>query len=199
MGKEVRQQKGLSHKVLKSILENYKEELLSPTVSREKKRKVIMAGAYFVLLFGGSLRGNEGLMLEGQGLCKHIGMGKSPGEGVPIHVLAPLLGCFESETGERLILVVLAGKSESGIEFRWWLEMLVKSLILEGKHEVAGPAFCLPSGVIIPSRELNEEFIEQCVKVQLETDLIPNEIHCDDKFGTYRSFRIGSNTRARSL
>lgn len=196
MGREVRQQKGLSTEVLGEILGNYRLDLQSPIVSRDRKRFIIIAGAYFALLFGASLRGNEGLMLESQGLCKYISVGKDMQKAEDSHVLAPLLGRFKSETGERLVLVVIASISKSGLEFRWWLEMLARLLILEGLNKQAGPAFCSRDGAIVSSRELNDEFIEQCAKVQKDTNLIPNEVYVDIAFGTYRSFRIGANTRA---
>ena len=97
MGKEIRQQKGLAPEVLRPILEMYEMDLKKIEPGSEVWRLTIMAGSYFALLYGGSLRGNEGLMLEAQGLCKHISTGK---EHTKPHVLAPLLGRFKSETGE---------------------------------------------------------------------------------------------------
>ena len=117
MGREVRQQKGLSTEALSEILSNYRLDLESSIVSRERKRFIIMAGSYFVLLFGASLRGNEGLMLESQGLCKYIFVGKDMDKKEDSYVLAPLLGRFKSETGERLVLVVIVSTSKLGSEF----------------------------------------------------------------------------------
>ena len=116
MGKEIRQQKGLSPDVLKPILDMYELNIKKMESGSDVWRLTIMAGSYFALSYGSSLRGNEGLMLEAQGLCKHINTGKSH---VKPHVLAPLLGRFKSETGERLILLVLVNESDSGIKFRF--------------------------------------------------------------------------------
>ena len=50
---------------------------------------------------------------------------------------------------------------------------------------------------MMSSHDLNDEFIKQMKRVQEETTLIPEAVEVGDKFGTYRSFRVGSNTRAR--
>ena len=104
------------------------------------------------------------------------------------HVLAPLLGRFKSETGERLILLVLVNESDSGIKFRFWLEELVKLIIYEGRDRCAGPAFSNRDGTIIASRSLNDEFLRVLGIAQKEMGLLPANLDIEERFGTYRSF-----------
>ncbi len=194
MGRDVRQQKGMSVQLLKQILEQYEQELERGEVSEARKRMITMCGAHFALLFGGSLRGNEGLMVEAQGLCKHVSVGVNH---VTPHVLVPLLGRFKNELGERLILLALVDESKSGIKFRWWIERLVEVLVKESKDKNSGPAFCNEDGTMLSSKVINEELHQQ-IHLANATDhsLVPQGIDVEERFGTYRSFRIGSNTRA---
>ena len=194
MGKEVRQQKGLRVEVLKAIMNNMEEEMEFEREFSSDWRNLVVCGAFFSMMYGCSLRGNEGMMLERQGLCNYIKTGKTDQMG---HVVLPLLGRFKGETGERLILLVMANESKSGLRFRWWTEQLVKVLKHEGWDTTAGPGICSSEGEMMSSHDLNDEFIKQMKRVQEETTLIPEAVEVGDKFGTYRSFRVGSNTRAR--
>ena len=194
MGRDVRQQKGMSVELLKRILSGYESDLNNPEVSEERKRDVIIFGAHFAILFGASLRGNEAMMVEGQGLCKNVLVGRDHDQP---HVLVPLLGRFKNEMGNRLILLALADESKSGLKFRFWVEKLVEVLISEEKDKVAGPAFCTNDGSMYPTKLINEELHHRLNDIQRSNSgLIPGDLSIEERFGTYRSFRIGSNTRA---
>jgi hypothetical protein len=194
MGKMVKKQSGLDAKAALKILENCEGDLKSHQVSDDRKRSLLMFGSYLALSWGYSLRGNEGFMLEGSNLCKYINEGLNHSTS---YVLAPLLGRFKNEVGEHLQLCVLVSKSSYlGFKFRWWLERLVGLLKLEGKDKTAGPAFYDEEGYAIRSSKMDEEFIFQLERVQLETDIIPRDIEVAEHFGIFRSIRIGSETWA---
>ena len=136
---------------------------------------------------------NEVYRWEAQGLCKYIETGKTHKKP---HVLAPLLGRFKSETGEGLILLALVAESNSGIKFRFWLEKLVELIRFEGRDQSAGPAFANKDGTIIASKTLNDELLRVLEIAQREMGLLPEKLEIDERFGTYRSLRVGATTRA---
>ena len=155
-----------------------------------------MSGAYFILCFGASLLGNEGLYLEGSALVDMIHLGRQEPDECE-HVCAPLLGWFKSEIGEDKHVAVITNVTASGLQIRLWLERLVWVLMQEGKEFVAGPAFCNHDGNMIRSFQLNEELHNMLKRIQLERpDLIPEGTDIESCYGTFRSFRRGSLTRA---
>ena len=199
MGRNVQSNVGLDHNILLAINRNFDKALADELVSPIRKRMIIMLGGYLNLCFGASLRGNEGFYLEGSSLTTMIKVGSTKEEkdkGIG-HVCAPLLGRFKTETGEDKYVAVLANESKSGLKFRLWMERLVWLLVKEGKEKRAGPAFCKEDGTMLRSYELDWEFHKALKVVQLERpDLIPEETDVVSMYGTYRSLRRGSLTRA---
>ena len=61
-------------------------------------------------------------------------------------MVAPLLGRFKNEIGERYHLVLLALVTQSGIQMRYWLEKLVEVRFQEGR--IRGPALCDEQGKV---------------------------------------------------
>ena len=198
MGRLVQSNVGLDHKILQLICRNLEKELADPTVDWERKRTVIMIGSYLMVCFRASLRGNEGFYLERSSLIQMIKDGGSMveiEEGVG-HVCAPLLGRFKGETGEDKHVAVITNVSKSGLQFRLWMERLTWLLVQEGNINI-GPAFCKKNGTMLRSYELDWEFHKALKIVQIErVDLIPEDVDVSTLYGTYRSLRRGSLTRA---
>jgi endo-alpha-1,4-polygalactosaminidase (GH114 family) len=70
-------------------------------------------------------------------------------------------------------------------------------LTKEGKQNNAGPAFCHSDGSMYRSYELDQEFHKSLKIVQIERpDLLPEGIDVVKMYGTFRSCRRGSLTRA---
>ena len=65
----------------------------------------------------------------------------------------------------------------------------------EGRDRCAGPAFSNRDGTIIASRSLNDEFLRVLGIAQKEMGLLPANLDIEERFGTYRSFRVGATTR----
>ena len=199
MGRNVQSNVGLDHNILLEISRIYEEELADESVSWNRKRLVIIVGTYLVVCFTASLRGNEGLFLEGSSLVAMLGEGKSAQhkrDGKE-HVCLPLLGRFKTEVGEDKHVAVVASVTASGIKPRLWAERLGWLLVQEGKEHVAGPAFCKEDGNMYRSYELDWEFHSVLKKVQdLRPDLIPESVDVAASYGTFRSCRRGSLTRA---
>jgi len=122
MGRFVRQNSGIAIDVLLKVFENYERELSWSSLTKERSREIIMAGAGFACLFCAALREGELLLVEASELCRRIREGKSH----PKHpfVVVPLMGRFKGENGERNLMFLLANRTKRGIEMRRWLERL---------------------------------------------------------------------------
>ena len=111
------------------------------------------------------------------------------------HVVAPLLGRFKNEVGERYHLVLLTPVTSSGIQMHYWLELLIEAR--EHKGRVRGPAFCVQDGKAEYSRVYEACFHEVLGEIQLSRpDLIPLSIDVPEDYGVGRSFRRGSDLEA---
>ena len=203
MGQVIIPDEAISNEQMHGIMSLIHEKLSSSSATVDVKRKWTMAGAFFMLLYGCSLRGHEGLFLEGsdfvrliqegkEGILDHVGKLKAEG-----HVCAPLLGRFKSEVGEQRHVMVMVNVSKSGLKFREWMERLAALLKAEGREEVAGPAFCHKNGDMIMSYQMNEilhAVIEELAV--LRPDLFLNRTDVASAYGISRSFRRGANSRA---
>lgn len=110
------------------------------------------------------------------------------------HVVAPLLGRFKNELGERYHLFLLASETASGFKPREWLEWLVAVRFEEGR--VQGPAFCDENGNMEYSRIYEDLFLEILAEIQEERpDLIPESVDVTDH-GLSRSWRRSSTSAA---
>ena len=194
MGKEVKSDMALDSGILHLILGNLNNEWHNNATSVERKRLIGLVGCYLVVSFACSLRGNEGFMMDLQGLIAHIADGRhdlnSP------HVVLPLLGRFKNETGERLHLMLSVNETKSGFKVRMWVERLVRILVNEGKRD--GPAMCDADGYLIDSGMINREFREQLAIVQTNRpDLIKVSLDVFELYNIRRSLRRGSSSIAR--
>jgi len=151
-------------------------------------------GAYSVLCFCASLRGNEGFLLDLYGLRLYLNEGRES-QCLKPHVVAPLLGRFKNEVGEHYHLVLLAPVTRSGLRMRDWLEALVKVRAQEGR--IRGPAFCDEEGRIAYSGIYESRFFEILTEIQgVSPDLIPASVDVAEDYGIGRSFRRGSDSEA---
>ncbi len=195
MGRLVKQNKALDVRILHKMLYAYELELSSKKTSAARKRFVKMASAYFVISFVGALRGGEGLMLEATSLVSYNEEGRL--DETP-YVLAPLLGRFKGETGERNVLLPFAAVTKSGIQVRVIIDRIVSIAIKEGRATGAlSPALCHEGGTSISRTELNNEFISALERIQDEHHyLIAKNIDVAGTYNIYRSLRRGATSRA---
>jgi hypothetical protein len=113
-------------------------------------------------------------------------------------VVVPLMGRFKNETGERNLVLVLANKTEGGLEIRKWTDRFTALLLAEGKHKTTGPAICDKDGYVLERWRVNGELHNVLKQVQANRPgILPVDIDVDKKFNTYRSFRHGATTRAK--
>ena len=198
MGRFVKQDLGISLKMMKAILERYDVELMDEQVDRDRKRWIIICGAAFIILWAGALRGGEIFLLEASELIKRKRDGRHLRKDG--HCVIPLMGRFKQETGERNLIIVLANLTSSGLEIRKWVELLIGLLESEGRAGEVGPALCNKDGYMIEKWRLNGELHSIMATIQ-ENDhgIIPLGTEVDKRFNVYRSFRRGATTRAKEM
>ena len=187
MGRFVKQDLGISFKMLQLMLEHYKVELRDERVEKDRKRWIIICAAAFVILWAGALQGGEIFLLEASELIKRKNDGKSMRKNS--HCVIPLMGRFKQETGERNLIIVLANVTSGGLEIRKWVELLIRLLESEGREGEVGPALCNDNGYMIEKWRLNGELHSILSIVQERNrDVIPMETEVDNRFNVYRSF-----------
>ena len=195
MGRLVIQELGFTVEMVKAMLDLWDQELESESVNAKRKRDLVVVGSSLVVLAGGALRGGEVLLLEASELIKHRLDGRNHLEHP--HVVIPLMGRFKNETGERNMMLALASKTSSGIEIRKWVERLIILLMREGKGSTVGPALCEKDGTVMARWKINGIIREALLRIQNETNLIPDDVDVVNKFSIHRSARRGMYTRAR--
>jgi hypothetical protein len=198
MGQCTRRNFPIKSNMVGAVLDRMKDMIsaIGGNAEHERRRLLILAGAFIAVLFGGSMRGNEGLMLDGDQLGRHIMLGTD--HELP-HVLAPMYGYWKGEDGERFHIVPIISVSRTGIEFRWWLEQLLVCLDKEGNLGKGGPAFCNLDGSLIRGSRLEGVIVDVMVSIQDEQpgdSPFPKSLNIPEDFGIYRSFRRGSTTEA---
>ena len=199
MGRQVESNWGLDYRVLKIILANLEERLSESSTTPERARESIMVGSFLVMSFVCALRGNEGFMLEGEGLYQMIKFGSEEEDEKLAHVVLPLLGRFKNEDGEKWHVMVAVSTTGSGLKVRFWIERLVQVLVAENRISV-GPAFCTNEGMMIDYWEMNNNFISEVELVQeSHPNLLDQTIEIGDHFSIFRSLRKGSTARATDM
>ena len=110
----------LDHRILKIILQNLEFEFNDSSTDPARLRWVVILATYLLICFLGSLRGNEGFMVELGGLIQHIYDGTGETEERP-YVVIPLLGRFKNKSGERWNLLLCSSSTASGFRSRLWV------------------------------------------------------------------------------
>jgi hypothetical protein len=194
MGQDVRPQLGISIEMMHALM--LKLETMFLEVNDEGERNLIVnAGAYVILTFCCSLRGNETFLLDLAGLRSHIRNGLT---GTNKHVTAPLLGRFKGEDGEKYHLLFMPPVTSSGLKCRVWMERLVEQRTKEGRFR--GPALCETDGKVQNPGLLEVFLLDILVEIQNEhPEIIDPSVDVYEEMGISRSFRRGATTHARNM
>jgi hypothetical protein len=100
-------------------------ELLWNSLPPGEEMDDVLGSIVYALLvsYCNALRGNERFKMDLGGLRKHLRRGQNHAS-TP-HCVAPLLGRFKGEDGERYHLLLMVSKTASGLEPRRWIDQLV--------------------------------------------------------------------------
>ena len=192
MGQDWRPNKAVTTKQMKLLLDWVLGQARESDSCLEKERWEV-AGAYFAVCYTISLRGDEGLLLDLEGLLEF--WEESPAE----YTVIAMRGRFKREKNERRHRVPCVNTTGSGIEVRRWLRRVIRNHHRAGRS--AGPVVARADGSVMSSNELNDMFQEGMIALfELDSSLFDKEIKTQadikNKYHVYRSFRRGSDTRA---
>ncbi|GFH50643.1 hypothetical protein CTEN210_07119 [Chaetoceros tenuissimus] len=197
MGKQVRQNVGLSVEVLHAILDDYEEEFSSIKCSVSRKRDIVIFASGFLILFTCALRGNELFFWERSEFCTRITQGLNPGN--LSHFTIPLMGEFKNELGTRNHMMVVAQHTKSHLPVETWLNRLVQVLKSDGLSSTVGPTMCNKEGFVLCSTDFNSELRDMLYRcANQHPSLLDVNADLENDFKVYRSFRRGATTCARN-
>lgn len=201
MGEEWRTNKAMTVSLIKEVLQ-YSEFKIGSAKNNPEKHKWIVFSTYVTITYVISLRGNEGFLLDLEGLVKHWDRTKRD------HIYLALLGKFKGETQEENHLVPCACITNSKIP----VEKIVGRLIKEKKKFgfVDGPAISTIKGDLMTVREIDEMLVELLVEIydenkeyfpvdiisEIESDSEDKQLVLEKYYSCYRTFRRSSNSRA---
>ena len=197
MGQDWRPDQAITPDLLLQLLEELERKILSST-DYKNTHFFIMAGTYFAVSYDLSLRGPEGLLLDLGGILEH---GNSIQDKNAIVVA--FWGQFKGEHSERRHLLPSINITSSGIKVRQWIQRAVALSEQAGRSR--GPLMQHITGDIITSKELDDLFHQLLLAVfthhphLFPSTSIQSEEDIPLKFSCFRSFRRGSNTRAKEM
>jgi len=195
MGQDWRPDEAASPKLIKALF-NLLDELNAGSTDVDEASHWITAKALFVFLYTFSLRGNEGLLSDLQGIRDEYEAGRS--HDPPYSTLA-LLGQIKGEHHRRQHLMYSVDETSSGIQVR----KTISDLITVREHQglTDGPAICDKDGMQWTTAMAND-ILHELLGMLMDRNpgLFPSHIgsHGDivAKYHVYRSFRRASDSRA---
>jgi hypothetical protein len=191
MGQDVCQNWALTVEAMGALMQELEREWSVATRWRDR-HLIAAAGAYAVIAFGGSFRGNEVFLTDLCGLRKYLEelRGKD-------FVMIPLLGRFKGEQHARYHLQPLGATTSLGLQIRVWVTRLVT--VMEESGQRRGPAFGDSEGQIMSARVLEEALMERLQAVKDKRPVvIPGDVDCYEDYGRSRSFRRGATSLAQA-
>ena len=193
MGQETRQNQALSTPLVKGILE-YCETKVNEEEDPQDMIRWAKAGALFTISYVLSLRGNEGILVDIEGLLEH----DSERNGL---LAVPVTGKLKGTGRVQKYILRSVSITSSGINVGWWVQLLRRTVILSGAKK--GPAFCDNEGFVWDSIAINEMLHEALEAIYTtQRNLFPLGIQTVGevrlRYGIYRSFRRASDSRAVS-
>jgi hypothetical protein len=190
MGQDVRQDWAIPVEAIHALLRALDREWARATAWAERHR-LASVGAYIVVAFCDSFRGNEVFLTDLFGLDKYL-------RELPAgdHVIVPLLGRYKGEMHNRYHLTPLAASTNSGIQVRCWLERLVG--VWRDIGRTHGPAFGTREREVLASGFIEEKIVDLLFEVRAENaSILPPDVDFGEEFGISRSFRRGATSTAR--
>jgi hypothetical protein len=191
MGQEVRQNWAIPLPVIHALLDLLEKDWSFAQTEAEKE-VIGLVGAFTVIAFCGSFRGNEVFLADLHGTKKYL---ESPEveDGV---IIIPLLGRSKGETGDRYHLTPLAATTSSGIQVKLWVSRLVATKA--GYGQVRGPLFSTRRGILVSPNMIETELMDRLQGIKdSQGGLIPADVDVLEDFGISRSFRRGATSTAR--
>ena len=193
MGQIVKQDLGIFMEVELALLKLIKKEIVE--AQGWDRELLAMTGAFVSICFCGSFRGHEVFLTDLDGLYRYNeNIHDQKDES---HVTIPFLGRYKGETGERFHLTPMAALTNSGIDLKFWVGLLLQMHVAKGRKQ--GPAFCDSKGFRLKSNIMQQSVLDLLLKIQIQDhSIIPLSVDVLEEYGISRSFRRGATTHARN-
>ena len=184
--------KGLSVELLLRVIQKA-EERMSGEVEPETKYQWVIFVTYIVLTYVLSLRGNEGFMLDMEGLRKHWDVDRKD------YVTIVLVGKLKGDSGYKEYLIPCTNQTKSGINVRYTLARLLE--VKEKLGQISGPAISDMEGFLLASQDINLLFHELLFEIfETNRSYFPPSVssleEITENYRCNRSLRRTSDTRA---
>ena len=200
MGQNTKQNKAFSTDLILAIIEEANSRIKAADSIEEQLRWMAFT-CYSAISYVISLRGNEGFLLDLDGLNRHNS------ESLKDHFIIALLGKMKGEANGEAHLIPCINETSSGIPIRKLVFRLIKKKRKLGF--VDGPAISDVNGKLFHSRDINDMLISILVHLfKRSPDLFPVEIilkvsksndieeTLSGSYACFRSFRRASDSRA---
>ena len=205
MGYVLKQNQAIAIDVLKEMVNEFVERIEKEIEQPERAWMLVCGLVYTIITFHGSLRGNDGLKVHYPTLIKYWEKGnydqmENRKGAKPPHIIVPLMGRFKGEQGGRCHLLLMANVSNSGIEIRKSLLLLLTMRKRMNIHSVW--LFCDKQGDKIKFDDMNDTVLGviEVIKEKDESNRLEiQEFNIREDFSINRLFRRGSSTNAQML
>jgi hypothetical protein len=199
VGERRKQDAAISIKLMCSIQSSLESDwdLYFGEGNKRELKRICQHGAFYLLLYCGSLRGFEGPKILLADLRRQIAApGSQQASLYGAHIGLPLSGRFKARSQEtQTILIPVAFETASGLQPGLWTQRLVSMLQEEGI--TTGWLFHADDGSQMKMSYFEEDFYDRLYQIQMEDPTIFTEgINIQDDFHLSRSFRRGATTRA---
>ncbi len=196
MGDLVVQDQAVSRELQVEIMKELENKLVYDRVNYDRWVEV---ATYVMMLWLGSLRGNEAMMADLAGCVQlmqesEIAQKRNFGYGVLV-----LRGKFKSSTGYTKYLLYFSSETKSPFQtsFRGWLERLLEVRLRQGR--TSGWLFSRDDGSPLEMTHYEVDLLRIIADIQETTEgIIPKEMDVFDRYGVFRSWRRGSSSIARN-
>ena len=204
MGQEWMPNKAFNTPLPKRFIREVEDQIAHST-DEDETHEWIVFSAYITTCYVISLRGNEGFLLDLDGLVRHWTKAEQD------HIIFALLGTIKGEHHDLAHLIPCTNKTSSGIPVRNIIERLIKHKRKLGF--VDGPAISDSKGILYSSQDMNDKMLMLLLKIYDELpDLFPVEIAAminkpsNDRevilkkyYSVFRTLRRSSNSRALEM
>ena len=193
MGSVTRPNKALTIELMLLLL-NKVEDKIYESQSPSDEHRWTMFGIYIAISYVLSLRGNEGLMLDLNGLRKTWNVKRKD------YVTIVLYGKLKGENSFREHLIPCCNVTKSGINVRGMINRAIKLKEKEGLTR--GPLISDESGLLFSTKDLDNMLQELLIDLfEVHKHSFPPTItsveDIQDYYKCFRTFRRTSNTRAQ--
>ena len=192
MGSDRQQNQGMNIKLILAMIKGV-ELKIEESAAVEERNQWIVFITYAIITYVLSLRGNEGQLLNLEGLWEQKKHWQDN------YFIITLLGKFKGEDNSSEHTIPCTNVTKSGINVKYCLERLMNIKKEEG--HITGPAISDNQGYLLSTQNLDKLLHEMLMDLyEINPSLFPPSINSNEDivahYHCFRTFRRSSDTRA---